>query len=110
MNDKLKTNEYKIMRLGYVDFVPNKYVENNKIDGNCIYIFSRRNGKRINKKKYRCVGLVVWCIDTKKYCYLTPCQSIPISNNTLQIIYRFIESINKKEIKFDTTEGEFVND
>lgn len=59
----------KVLNCKHISFVPDKAVENAPIK-NCIYIYSRKMGKRINKNKVRDVGIIKK--SQGKYCFLTP--------------------------------------
>ena len=104
----MKENKNLIINAEHIDFVPNKYVEKHDgIIGNCIYVFSRKKGKTIRKRKNTCVGVVIWSKDTKDYGFAT-FGSVNLSQRTLEILTSFVKDINQNKIKFDSNKGEFV--
>ena len=101
------SKEILIRSCKHIDFVPNKYVKDNYIADNCICVFSRKSGKRINKRKHRFVGLVIFCHNEHGYGFGTIANTV-LSEETLQIISHFVKALNNKVIRFDRKKGEFV--
>lgn len=104
----MKENKKLIITAEHIDFVPSKYVENNNLIGNCIYVFSRKKGKTIRKRKNICAGVVMWSKDTKDYGFATFSRNINLSQKTLEILTAFVKDINQNKIKFDSKKGEFI--
>ena len=96
-----------IKRLAHIDFVPSKYVDNNPADKSYIYVFSRKRGKRINKKKVRNIGVVLY--NRSEWGFVNS-ESILLSSKTLLIITDFVLKLKSGEIKFNKKEGDFINE
>lgn len=86
----------------HIDFVPDKMVNKAPIK-NCIYIFSRKRGHRINKNKTLCVGFISKY--EGKYCLCSTYRSIVYTDETMRIIYGTICKLNSGVIVFSAGKG-----